>query len=65
MISRKQEFGRFTVFPATRSRLVLGLAMSAHGAQKLLGWFGGYGLNQEANPSAKIGGVLWHETLLT
>ncbi len=25
------------------SRLVLGLAMSAHGAQKLLGWFGGYG----------------------
>jgi putative oxidoreductase len=25
-------------------RLVLGLAMSAHGAQKLFGWFGGYGL---------------------
>jgi putative oxidoreductase len=24
-------------------RLVLGLAISAHGAQKLLGWFGGYG----------------------
>ena len=24
-------------------RLVLGLAMSAHGAQKLFGWFGGYG----------------------
>src|SRR2546428_6482061 len=26
------------------ARLVLGLAMAAHGAQKLLGWFGGYGL---------------------
>jgi hypothetical protein len=32
------------------------------GTQKLLGWFGGYGLNQEANPSGKIGGVTWHET---
>src|SRR5258706_11981471 len=27
------------------ARLVLGLAISAHGAQKLFGWFGGYGLN--------------------
>ena len=26
-------------------RLVLGLIMAAHGAQKLFGWFGGYGLN--------------------
>jgi len=25
-------------------RLVIGLIMAAHGAQKLLGWFGGYGL---------------------
>jgi putative oxidoreductase len=25
-------------------RVVLGLAMAAHGAQKLFGWFGGYGL---------------------
>jgi putative oxidoreductase len=25
-------------------RMVLGLLMAAHGAQKLLGWFGGYGL---------------------
>ena len=25
-------------------RVVLGLLMAAHGAQKLLGWFGGYGL---------------------
>ena len=26
------------------ARLVLGLLMAAHGSQKLLGWFGGYGL---------------------
>ena len=26
-------------------RLVVGLVMAAHGAQKLFGWFGGYGLN--------------------
>jgi putative oxidoreductase len=26
-------------------RIVVGLTMSAHGAQKLFGWFGGYGLN--------------------
>src|SRR5712672_326391 len=25
-------------------RVVIGLIMAAHGAQKLLGWFGGYGL---------------------
>jgi uncharacterized membrane protein YphA (DoxX/SURF4 family) len=25
-------------------RLVIGLIMAAHGTQKLLGWFGGYGL---------------------
>ena len=27
------------------ARLTLGLLMSAHGAQKLFGWFGGYGLS--------------------
>ena len=26
-------------------RLVVGLALAAHGAQKLFGWFGGYGLS--------------------
>jgi putative oxidoreductase len=26
------------------ARLILGLAISAHGVQKLFGWFGGYGL---------------------
>jgi len=27
-------------------RTVIGLVMAAHGAQKLFGWFGGYGLNK-------------------
>ena len=27
-------------------RVVIGLVMAAHGAQKLFGWFGGYGLNK-------------------
>lgn len=30
------------------ARVVLGLLMAAHGAQKLLGWFGGYGLDGTA-----------------
>jgi putative oxidoreductase len=30
---------------ATIIRIVLGLIMFPHGAQKLLGWFGGYGFN--------------------
>lgn len=29
-------------------RLVLGLVMAGHGAQKLFGWFGGYGLDATA-----------------
>ncbi len=28
------------------ARVVIGLVMAAHGAQKLFGWFGGYGLNK-------------------
>ena len=32
------------------ARLVFGLLMAAHGAQKLFGWFGGYGL-------AAVGGM--------
>src|SRR6187455_2606904 len=28
------------------ARLIIGLVMAAHGAQKLFGWFGGYGLNK-------------------
>lgn len=32
-------------FAPTALRLALGLMMFPHGAQKLLGWFGGYGFN--------------------
>lgn len=44
-------------------RLVLGLTMAAHGAQKLFGWFGGYGLQGTAGFFAEqLGmkpGILW------
>lgn len=37
------------------ARLVLGLLMAAHGAQKLFGWFGGYGLNGTGGYFESIG----------
>jgi|UniRef100_UPI004049C3BE putative oxidoreductase len=44
-------------------RLVLGVIMFAHGAQKLFGWFGGYGLKGTAGFFAEsLGmtpGILW------
>jgi putative oxidoreductase len=36
-------------------RLVLGLLMAAHGAQKLFGWFGGYGLEGTGQFFGSIG----------
>ena len=36
-------------------RLALGLYMAAHGAQKLLGWFGGYGLNATGEFMVQLG----------
>jgi putative oxidoreductase len=36
-------------------RLVLGLGMAAHGAQKLFGWFGGYGIKGTGGFFASIG----------
>jgi putative oxidoreductase len=36
-------------------RLVLGLIMAAHGAQKLFGWFGGYGLNATGEFFVQLG----------
>jgi putative oxidoreductase len=32
-------------WPALIARLALGLTIFPHGAQKLLGWFGGYGFS--------------------
>lgn len=44
-------------------RLVVGVIMAAHGAQKLFGWFGGYGLEATggyfANQFGLTPGVFW------
>jgi putative oxidoreductase len=37
------------------ARLVLGLAIAAHGAQKLWGWFGGYGFKGTTSFMASLG----------
>jgi len=37
------------------ARVVFGLTMSAHGAQKLFGWFGGYGLHATGEFFAQLG----------
>jgi putative oxidoreductase len=36
-------------------RVVIGLVMAAHGAQKLFGWFGGYGLNKTGEFFIQLG----------
>src|SRR4051812_48722982 len=36
-------------------RLVIGLLMAAHGAQKLFGWFGGYGLRGTGEFMVQLG----------
>src|SRR5256885_4447745 len=44
------------------ARLIIGLGLAAHGTQKLLGWFGGYGLKGTAGFFESIGfrpGVLF------
>jgi putative oxidoreductase len=38
-------------------RLVVGLTLAAHGAQKLFGWFGGYGLENTGRGFEQIGFV--------
>lgn len=37
------------------ARLVFGLVVAAHGAQKLFGWFGGYGLDAVSNMFGSLG----------
>lgn len=50
-----------TVSPQTLSvgllliRVVIGFVMAAHGAQKLFGWFGGYGLTKTGEFFAHLG----------
>src|SRR5438045_6188961 len=36
-------------------RVVIGLAMAAHGTQKVFGWFGGYGLNKTGEFFVQLG----------
>ena len=36
-------------------RVVIGLVMAAHGAQKLFGWFGGYGLSKTGEFFVQLG----------
>ena len=36
-------------------RLIIGLALAAHGAQKLFGWFGGYGIKGTAGFMESLG----------
>lgn len=37
------------------ARVAIGLVMAAHGAQKLFGWFGGYGLNKTGEFFVQLG----------
>jgi putative oxidoreductase len=37
------------------ARLIVGLAIAAHGAQKLFGWFGGHGLKGTAGFFESLG----------
>lgn len=37
------------------ARLIVGLVMAAHGAQKLFGWFGGYGLHKTGEFFVQLG----------
>ena len=42
-------------YGATALRIPVGIVLAAHGAQKLFGWFGGYGLNGTGQWMASIG----------
>jgi putative oxidoreductase len=44
---------------ATILRIVLGIVMFPHGAQKLLGWFGGYGFNGTMGFLTGTAGLPW------
>lgn len=44
-------------------RLIIGITFMGHGAQKLFGWFGGYGLKEQVagwNQSVYALVYLWH-----
>lgn len=43
----------------TAARVALGAVMLPHGAQKLLGWFGGYGFGPTLDYLTKVEGLPW------
>jgi putative oxidoreductase len=49
---------------ATVARLALGLVIFPHGAQKLLGWFGGYGVSGTVGFFSGIGVPVWPASLV-
>jgi len=51
----KQVFRTSNSFSPLALRLPLGIIFAAHGAQKLFGWFGGYGLEGTGQWMASIG----------
>ena len=50
--------------PALVARLALGIVVFPHGAQKLLGWFGGYGFNGTMGFLTSGAGLPWIVALL-
>jgi putative oxidoreductase len=46
-------------YAATILRIVLGLILFPHGAQKMLGWFGGYGFSGTMGFLTEAGGLPW------
>lgn len=53
--TRQTLFATHAGWGATVLRVVAGLIFAAHGAQKLFGWFGGYGLEGTGQWMASIG----------
>jgi hypothetical protein len=46
-------------YATTFLRIMLGLLLLPHGAQKMLGWFGGYGFSGTMNFFTGIAGLPW------
>jgi putative oxidoreductase len=46
-------------------RVVVGLTLAAHGAQKLFGWFGGYGIEATGRALEQLGFVPGRRHALT
>jgi putative oxidoreductase len=56
---KQKLFNTSDSWTTTIIRLILGLVIFPHGAQKLLGWFGGYGFNGTMNFFTETVGLPW------